>query len=89
MFFTNVLNFGDFFLVSRLWSIVHTFCTTVVTTFIVWLATAVVNFLAAMKILTAKIAPSKCISVRNVLIKFKELVAFATDSTFDGLAFRH
>ena len=89
MYFTNVLNFDDFFLVSMLWSIVHTFCTTVVTTFIVWLATAVVNFLAAMEILTAKIAPSKCISVRNVLIKFKELVAFATDSTFDGLAFRH
>ena len=89
MFFMNVLNFGDFYLVSRLWSIVHTFFTTVVTTFIVWLATAVVNFLAAMKILTAKIAPSKCNSVRNVLIKFKELVAFATDSTFDGLAFRH
>ena len=84
----NVLNFGDFFL-SRFWSIIHTFCTTVVTTFLVWLATAIVNVIVAIKILTAKIAEAICTSVRNELIKFKKLVAFVTDSTFDGLAFRH
>ena len=88
MIFMNVLNFGDFFL-SRLWSIIHTFCTTVVTTFLVWLATAIVNVLVPIKILTAKIAEAICTSVRNELIKFKKLVAFVTDSTFDGLAFRH
>ena len=84
----NLLDFCDF-IFSNLCSIVHTLCTTVVITFIVWLATTVVNALVAIKTLTAKTAEATCISVWNDLIKFKELVIFATDSTFNSLTFRH
>ena len=81
-----VFDKSDFFL-PLLWSIVNTFCTTIVPTLVVCLTTAVINIRVPIKTLAANIAETSCTSVRNELLKLSELVAFATDSTLNSFAF--